>query len=677
MRVTDITEEVIDNRTDDITAKNETDNASSQAVSEEAEKPQDIFDDNDESRKADVTAEDSDVDEPSYAEFDGNDALELIVPVEEPTEKIKEKNEPSNIFSVIPVTVEKLGDITVSHFLSFVSKYGSYFVSIFAVTALFFKKTFISAKSFLRSIPDSYHEDVRGVRTDLKIIRKGRQLDKIINRRFTLKPYLRYFFKSFKRRKGFWTSVVNLLFPIVTVAAILIAYGYIQKTTYALEVTINNESIGYIENEETFEKAKKLALQMIPQAVDSQSSALIFSEPVFKLSRVPVNKLSNSSMICENMIEASDASLVRACGIYIDGDFLCAVRNESDAVSVFNSLIAPKKANAAEGTIVDFVEEIEYVEGLYPDNEKTLWDTLALKKKLKEPKTEAKYHTVKRHDNVRTIAKKYGLTTKQLKALNPSVNFNKLLKKQSILVSPQTDYVRIKVMKTRTKTSVIPFEKIKRESSYITKGTTKISQRGSNGKKVTTELVTYINGKETYSTVVSVKTVKAPVNEITLIGTRVAYSGYSGSSSGSSYSYTPSYSSGMIWPARGAYSLSSRYGYRSAHISGWSFHGGVDIIKSGGGSTGIPVVAAASGTVVVAYSGYSGYGHTVVIDHGNGLQTRYAHMQPGSIAVRVGQKVYQGQQVGRIGSTGNVTGPHLHFEVLKNGSKVNPLGYIG
>ena len=89
------------------------------------------------------------------------------------------------------------------------------------------------------------------------------------------------------------------------------------------------------------------------------------------------------------------------------------------------------------------------------------------------------------------------------------------------------------------------------------------------------------------------------------------------------------------------------------------------------------MIAAAAGRVTVAQNGYRGYGHTVVIDHGNGLQTRYAHMKPGSITVRVGQTVAQGQQIGQIGSTGNVTGPHLHFEVLKNGAQVNPMNYIG
>ncbi|MBO5937722.1 MAG: M23 family metallopeptidase, partial [Clostridia bacterium] len=111
-------------------------------------------------------------------------------------------------------------------------------------------------------------------------------------------------------------------------------------------------------------------------------------------------------------------------------------------------------------------------------------------------------------------------------------------------------------------------------------------------------------------------------------------------------------------------------------ISGWSYHGGIDIVLGSGSSAGIPVVASASGTVVVANSGWRGYGHTVVIDHGNGIRTRYAHMYPGSITVRVGQRVYQGQQIGRIGSTGNSTGPHLHFEMLINGRKVNPYPYI-
>ena len=66
----------------------------------------------------------------------------------------------------------------------------------------------------------------------------------------------------------------------------------------------------------------------------------------------------------------------------------------------------------------------------------------------------------------------------------------------------------------------------------------------------------------------------------------------------------------------------------------------------------------------------------VLINHGNGIKTRYAHMQPGSLTVYAGQRVSKGQQIGRIGNTGNSTGPHLHFEVIVNGSTTNPLKYV-
>lgn len=108
-------------------------------------------------------------------------------------------------------------------------------------------------------------------------------------------------------------------------------------------------------------------------------------------------------------------------------------------------------------------------------------------------------------------------------------------------------------------------------------------------------------------------------------------------------------------------------------ISGYNYtaiHRGIDI----GGAMGNAIFAADSGVVV--YSGWSiyGYGNLIVIDHGNGWQTAYAHLN--TIAVGCGASVGQGQVIGGLGSTGNSTGPHLHFEMVYNGSKPNPLDFV-
>jgi len=124
----------------------------------------------------------------------------------------------------------------------------------------------------------------------------------------------------------------------------------------------------------------------------------------------------------------------------------------------------------------------------------------------------------------------------------------------------------------------------------------------------------------------------------------------------------------LAWPVQGR--ITSSYGWRTHPISGKrDFHPGIDI----GASTGTAIKAAAAGTVT--YAGWmGGYGNMVVIDHGNGLETQYGHNS--ALLVSVGQKVQRGQQIAKAGATGVATGPHLHFNVVKNGEYVNPLNYL-
>jgi len=126
----------------------------------------------------------------------------------------------------------------------------------------------------------------------------------------------------------------------------------------------------------------------------------------------------------------------------------------------------------------------------------------------------------------------------------------------------------------------------------------------------------------------------------------------------------------MMWPVPGYYSISSYFGNRLHPISKvYKMHTGIDISSL----RGTPLVAAQKGTVVFA-NWFASYGKAIIIDHGGGYVTLYAHLD--AINVSVGQAVQKGENIGKTGNTGYSTGPHLHFEVRMNGEYVDPLTYI-
>jgi len=122
-----------------------------------------------------------------------------------------------------------------------------------------------------------------------------------------------------------------------------------------------------------------------------------------------------------------------------------------------------------------------------------------------------------------------------------------------------------------------------------------------------------------------------------------------------------------LWPVQGR--ISSAFGWRSISVAGNRFHGGIDIAAA----SGTPVRAARGG--VITRAGWVGaYGFLVVVEHGGGWETRYAHLS--RIDVALGERIAQGAVVGLVGSTGASTGPHLHFEVRHDGVALDPLPFL-
>ena len=182
-------------------------------------------------------------------------------------------------------------------------------------------------------------------------------------------------------------------------------------------------------------------------------------------------------------------------------------------------------------------------------------------------------------------------------------------------------------------------------------GTRNVITAGVSGKKDVVYEITRVNHRVIERKVLSETVLSEPTTEVVIVGTKVkpktAPTGV------------------LIRPYYGA--VTARFGSRGSR---WvSSHTGIDYA----GNTGDAVVAADGGTVT--FAGWNGsYGNMIKISHGNGLETCYAHLS--SISVSYGQQIAQGATIGAVGNTGNSTGPHLHFEVRKNGTYQDPANYV-
>lgn len=476
-----------------------------------------------------------------------------------------------------------------------------------------------------------------------------------------------YVRKAFSRHKKLLKSAANMTMPVLSVIILIITLNYWSGVTFALEVIYNNRSIGFISNESVYVEAKDIVKNRLSTgdfSAESEAGVALSANlrAEYKIAVISVEALNDAQAISDKMIENSVDNLTNACGVYVDGKFICAVKNEADAKSVFYNILEPYETQAKEeGYVVGFAQNIDYVQGLYRDDESVMWDAATLAENLSQPKEEAVYHTVSEGDTLASIAEEYGLDEADLIEMNPDYDFENVFAGDSVTVKQAKGLINIKKTVTTTELRDISFDTVKKKDSTKYSGYKKVEQKGIDGLERVIRTKIYIDG-ELIDTKYDYETIVEPVDEIVIVGTKTYYDGV--------YVGSPS-QSGFLWPAPSCHYVSSPYGWRN---SGW--HNGIDLIKAGGGASGTPVVASRSGTVEVVQRSSSGYGNMVLINHGDGYKTRYAHMISGSITVRVGDYVEAGRTIGRVGSTGNSTGPHLHFEVIYKGETQNPKNYI-
>lgn len=304
-----------------------------------------------------------------------------------------------------------------------------------------------------------------------------------------------------------------------------------------------------------------------------------------------------------------------------------------------------QKAASDEDTIsCEFAEDVEIRQEYVPTSE--IMNLGYIAELLYSTKTAEVTYEVKKGDTWSQIAAKNDMSSAELLALNPGYNINKLQIGEVLTLSASVPYLTMTVVKQERYLDDVSYNIEYTDSADLYQGDYKVTSKGEYGKADVMAKATYVNGEETERTILSSVTLKEPVTEYRLRGTKVRPT------------WMPTGS--FRWPTSGR--ISSYFGGRKSPGGiGSTNHKGIDIAVP----RGTPIYAADGGTVT--YSGWmSGYGYLVQIDHGNGYVTRYGHNS--SLTVSVGQHVYKGQQVARAGSTGNSTGNHCHFEMSYNGA---------
>lgn len=426
---------------------------------------------------------------------------------------------------------------------------------------------------------------------------------------------------------------------LLVVGALVLAGFLYQAVTAVWAVKVGGRQVAVVEERRDAER--------VLEALEKTYGADEIFDQV-KLVRTP--RWPGSGQVvrpseAENRLAEALGLQMNAVGVAIDGKVKFYFADRSKAQAFLDQL--KKKYPADPEAEVGFLQDVSLKETKV--TQAVLCTVEEAVEKATEAQRQNKDYRIKDGDTLWDIASAHDLSVKELLAANPGLKENDTLALGQHLNVGKIQPPLTVVSKARLTESVaIPYPVTVKKDSSVALGKCKVVKPGSAGEKEIVVEVTRYNGRAVSRKAVAATVVKQPVAQVEARGTRLLVASRGGTQ--------------LAWPARGP--ITSGYGMRWGKM-----HAAIDI----GAGYGAPVVAAEAGQVIsVGYNG--GYGLTVEIAHGGGVTTRYAHLS--RAGVDAGEEVGRGERIGSIGSSGNSTGPHLHFEVRKNGTALNPLNYL-
>ena len=451
--------------------------------------------------------------------------------------------------------------------------------------------------------------------------------------------------KSIWESKRGLVTLFNWTAPVVSIVFLVNVVGYATNLNYGVSVEYNGQKLGVISKESEYDEAE-MALQQKITYVEGNEKVVI--TPKLSVQVVKDSKeIVKPNQLADKMIVNADAELTKAYGLYIDGNFMGAVVDRTPIMNTLSNILANYQSSDVKS--INFQKNVEYKDGLYL--KASIVDPSKIISTLTSDSQVEAYYTIQASDTPIKIAAKNGISMNELVALNPNIENDCKLGEQ-VLLNRSEPFMPVQVVKDVQYTDKLDYKTEKTETASLYKGNEKVVTKGQEGEASVTAEVTYMNGYEVGRTIVNTVVTKQPVTEKISVGTK-----------------DPQPTKGTTITGNGKYAWPVAGGYISAYMGDGRGHKGIDIAAPKGTS----IFAAEAGTVILAQK-YYGYGNCVMIQHADGNVTLYGHQS--KILVKNGQKVQKGELIGLVGSTGDSSGNHCHFEVRQNGKVVNPLNYV-
>lgn len=466
-------------------------------------------------------------------------------------------------------------------------------------------------------------------------------------------------------KRGVLVTVLNWMLPVLSCVFLFNVISYANSQSYALKLTVNGDFIGYIDNESIFNDAENMVQKRINYS--GSSTEIINFSPTYEVDTIGGTPLT-VYQVTDKMLSLVSNNIERGYGLYIGDEYYGTLTDHTRLDRALDGLL-DKYRSDNEKESVKFDKEVTYIQGNF------MRDSFVNENEMIELLTSTKegsaFYTVEDNDSPAIIAQKVGISIEQLGELNEGFTAETAVYTgDRIKITREIPFLSVMITREEHYSEVIEFETVYTDTDQYYKGFSKIDKNGKDGERAVVANVSYVNGIEVDRNIISSVITTRSVTKYVLTGTKTAPS-----TAGSGYvvEYKQFY-----WPVGGA--NGGTISESPEKYGGYGGHKGLDIAAP----LNTPIYAGDSGTVIKVYdigaaanNNYSaggGFGNYVVIQHDNGLQTKYAHMI--KTAVYQGQRVTMGEVIGYVGSTGRSTGYHCHFEVLQNGVNLDPVVWL-